>query len=390
MHVLVAPNSFKNCLDAGAVAQAMARGIKAAVPGAKVVCLPLADGGDGLVSSLAGLPGAETRAAEVPGPLGRPVKAAWLRRGDLAVIEMAQASGLRLLRPEEYAPLRASTSGAGALVRAALDAGCRRIAVGLGGSATVDGGAGMLSALGFGLLDKRGRTIPPGGAGLLSLARIVAETADVRLASTQFTALADVDTPLLGPSGAALVFGPQKGASPAEVEVLERGLQHWAALLERTFDAIWMICLAPGQPAAWAQPASAALRAELTPGAQWVAESGLAEALRRADWVLTGEGALDSQTARGKAPAYVARQAAAAGKPVAALGGLVEPGLDLSAVGIRVCRAIAPAGTPVEESIRPCRRVPGTGGGEAGRGIRWNVGKLPYPGGRPCRLSMIF
>ncbi len=353
MHVLVAPNSFKNCLDAGAVAQAMARGIKAACPAATVECLPLADGGDGLVAALAGLPGAEARAVEVPGPLDRPVKAAWLRRGDLAVIEMAQASGLRLLRPEEYAPLRASTSGVGALIRAALDAGCRRIAVGLGGSATVDGGAGMLSALGFGLLDKRGRTIPPGGAGLLSLARIVTATADARLASAQFAALADVDTTLLGPAGAARVFGPQKGASPAEVEVLERGLQNWAALLERTFGA--KVGGTPGAGAAGGLGAAcaAALRAELLPGAQWVAEQcGFTEALRRADWVLTGEGRLDGQTARGKAPAYIARQAAAAGKPVAALGGMIEPGLDLSPIGIRVCRPIAPPGTTAEESIR--------------------------------------
>ncbi len=353
MHVLVAPNSFKNCLDAGAVARAMARGIKAACPAATVECLPLADGGDGLVSALADLPGAETRTAAVPDPLGRTVTAAWLRRDDLAVIEMAQASGLRRLRVEEYAPLRAATGGTGMLVKAALDAGCRRIAIGLGGSATVDGGAGMLSALGYGLLDKRGRPIAPGGAGLLSLAAIAVEKADARLASAQFTALADVDNPLLGPAGAARVFGPQKGASPAEVEVLERGLQNWAALLERTFHV--HLDDLPGAGAAGGMGAAclAALRAELTPGAQWVAEQcGLAEALRRADWVLTGEGRLDGQTARGKAPAYVARQAAAAGKPVAALGGLVEPGLDLSAVGIRVCRAIAPAGTPVEESIR--------------------------------------
>lgn len=353
MHVLVAPNSFKNCLDAGAVAQAMARGIRAACPTATVTCLPLADGGDGLVSAMAVLSDSETREAVVPDPLDRPVKAVWLCRGDLAIIEMAQASGLHRLQPDEYAPLCATTAGTGFLIKAALDAGCRRIVIGLGGSATVDGGAGMLSALGFGLLDKHGRPIVPGGAGLLALEKIIVETADGRLSAAQFIVLADVDNPLLGPVGAARVFGPQKGAGPAEVEILECGLQNWAALLERTFHVRTHDLPGAGAAGGMGAACLAALGAKMMPGAQWVAEQcGLAEALRRADWVMTGEGRLDSQTAHGKAPAYVARQAAAVGKPVIALGGLVAPDLDLSDVGISECHAIAPAGTPVEESIR--------------------------------------
>ncbi len=353
MHVLIAPNSFKNCLDACAVAAAMARGVKSACPAAVVECLPLADGGDGLMAALKGLPGGELREAVVTDPLGRPVTAMWLLRGELAVIETAQASGLWRLQPEEYAPLRASTGGTGMLIKAALDAGCRRIALGLGGSATVDGGAGMLAALGFGLQDKHGRAIAAGGAGLLALTRIAVAAADARLAGAQVTALADVDNPLLGDSGAARIFGPQKGASPAEVEVLDRGLQNWAAILDRTFGA--QTADLPGAGAAGGMGAAchAALRAVLTSGAQWVAEQcGFDAALRRADWVLTGEGRLDAQTAFGKAPAYVARQAQAAGKPVAALGGLVERGLDLSAIGVRECRKIAPAGTSPADSIR--------------------------------------
>jgi glycerate kinase len=320
---------------------------------ATVTCLPLADGGDGLVSAMSVLPGSETREVVVPDPLGRPVEAVWLCRGDLAIIEMAQASGLHRLRADEYAPLCATTAGSGLLIKAALDAGCRRVVIGLGGSATVDGGAGMLSALGFGLLDKRGRPIAPGGAGLLALANIIVETADARLSAAQFIGLADVDNPLLGPTGAARVFGPQKGAAPAEIEVLECGLQNWAALLERIFGIRTHDLPGAGAAGGMGAACLAALSAKLMPGAQWVAEQcGLDEALCRADWVMTGEGRLDGQTAHGKAPAYVARQAAAAGKPVIALGGLVEPNLDLRDVGISECRAIAPAGTPVEESIR--------------------------------------
>lgn len=354
MRVVIAPNSFKHCLTAREAGDAIARGVRTACPGAAIDVIPLSDGGDGLVDALsARLPGGVVE-TETVDALGRPLRAAWFQHRDFALIEMALASGLaRLAGPHEYDPLRASTFGTGLLVRAALVRGCRRVIIGLGGSATVDAGCGMASALGFGLLDRRGREISAGGGGLEELDRIVPARAGDRLRSAAFTALTDVRSPLLGASGAARAFGPQKGASPADVERLERNLARWAAVAER--DLGRAVAGLPGAGAAGGLGAGCAafLGAELMPGAEWVAaQSGLRAAIRGADLVVTGEGRIDRQTFLGKAPAYVAKLAGELGKPVVALGGSVEEGLDLRAMGIARCAAIAPPGVGLAESLK--------------------------------------
>ena len=250
MHVLVAPNSFKNCLDAGAVAQAMARGICAACPMATVTCLPLADGGDGPCQPCL-FANSETREVVV-GPVGPSGGSRLVVPGDLAIIEMAQASGLHRLRADEYAPLCATTAGSGLLIKAARDAGCRRVVIGLGGSATVDGGAGMLSALGFGLLDKPWTPDCARWRRFAALANIIVETADARLSAAQFIGLADVDNPLLGPTGAARVRSQRRRPGG------DRSFGVWFAKLPRCWSGYLvfgrMTCRAPGRLAVWARP----------------------------------------------------------------------------------------------------------------------------------------
>ncbi len=355
MRIVIASNSFKHCLSARAACAAMARGIRrGAGPGPELELIPFSDGGDGLVDALsARLPGRVVTTPAVD-PLDRPLSAAWLQHRDLAIIEMALASGLARLRgPEEYAPLAASTRGAGLLIRAALDHGFRKVIIGLGGSATVDAGCGMAAALGFQLLDRRGRAIPPGGGGLERLDRIVPDQADERLKTATFIALTDVRNPLLGADGAARVFAPQKGATAAEVEILERNLARWAAVAERDLGAAGAAIPGAGAAGGLGAGCAAFLGARLTSGAAWVAEqTGLREAIRRADLVLTGEGRLDRQTACGKAPAWIAGLAKSLGKPVIALGGAVADDADLRAIGITRCVAITPPGTPLAEALK--------------------------------------
>lgn len=354
MRVLIAPNSFKNCLSARAVGEAIARGLRAARPDIVADIVPMSDGGDGLVQVLADTLQAERIETSTRDALGRPLTAAWLLTPDFAVIEMALASGLaRLKGAEEYKPLITSTAGTGLLIRAALDRGCRRIVMGLGGSATVDAGCGMAAALGFRLLTKQGRPLPEGGGALIDLERIETSAADPRLKETRLTCLLDVQNPLLGPQGAARVFAPQKGASPADVERLEGALSRWAAIAKRDLGAD--ISAMPGGGAAGGLGAGcvAFLGASLEPGAEWVArQSHLEQAILHADLVITGEGRLDEQTAFGKVPAFVAQKAQAFNKPVVALGGAVAEGLDLRNIGIRRCVAVTPPGTPLATALR--------------------------------------
>lgn len=353
MRVVIAPNSFKHCLSAGAVSEAIARGIRSAAPQTVIDIIPLSDGGDGLLDAVAARITGTRIVAKTLDPLGRPITAAWYCTSAFALIEMALASGLaRLKGLEEYAPLQTSTRGTGLLIQDALDHGCQRLVIGLGGSATVDGGCGMAEALGFRLLDRDGHPIPEGGGGLARLDRIESTAADARLTQVRVIALTDVQNPLLGPSGAARLFAPQKGARPTEVEILEQNLAHWAAQVQR--DLGQSVTTQPGAGAAGGLGAGclAFLRARLTSGAQWVADQvGLRAAIQRADLVITGEGRLDQQTAFGKVPAYVARLAQALGKPVIALGGAVADGTDLAAIGIRMGVAITPPGQPLAEAL---------------------------------------
>ncbi len=336
----------------------MARGIRAVCPRAAIEIVPLSDGGDGLLEALEGLPGAVRLEAHTCDALGRPLQAAWLETPSGAIIESALASGLARLRPDEYDPLAASSAGTGRLIRAALERGCRRIVLGLGGSATVDAGCGLAAELGFRLLDGAGRRLPPGGGALKRLERIDGSGVEPRLSAVSVTCLVDVRNPLLGPEGAARVYGPQKGATPAAVERLEAGLARWSVVAQRDLKctpADW-----PGAGAAGGLGAGCAafLDASLTPGAAWVARrNGLTAALARADLVITGEGRIDAQTACGKVPAFVARRARAAGKPVLALGGAVVSGTDLSALGVACCRAATPPGMPIERALREAPRL---------------------------------
>jgi glycerate kinase len=310
---------------------AMAAGARAA--GWEAVELPVADGGDGTLDVLlASAPGSWVSAVLVRGPLGVPVDArlGWLREGE-AVVEMAEAAGLRLVPAGGLDALRASTFGVGELIRAALDGGARRIVVGVGGSASTDGGAALVAALGGRVLDAAGASLPPGGGALSRAVHLDASALDPRLRDCRIEVAVDVRSPLLGLRGAAAVFGPQKGASPSDVAGLERGLARWVEVVAAACGVDPLRAAEPGMGAAGgcAFGLAAVCGAVLLPGAALVCDLvGLDATLAGAALVLTGEGRLDSSTAEGKAPAEVARRAAASGVPCVALAGSVEDPVD--------------------------------------------------------------
>jgi glycerate kinase len=346
VRVLVAPQEFKGSLSAAEAARAMAEGLRRALPGVELDLVPMADGGPGTVDALVAAGGGRRLTATVADPLGRPVEAAWgfLEEGPTAVIEMAAASGLVLLRSQERDARRTSTYGTGQLIAAALEAGCRRLVIGLGGSATNDGGAGMAQALGARLSDGEGHDLPPGGAALARLARIDVSGLDGRLRDCQAMGATDVTNLLCGPHGASAVYGPQKGALPADVEELDAALAHYAAVIER--DLGKRVAEVPGAGAAGGIGAGliAFLDAELRPGAPLVAEVvGLEKRIAAADLVLTGEGRLDAQTAYGKTVATVARLAQGQGRPVLALAGRVDDAREAcSTLGLEAALSIVP------------------------------------------------
>ena len=290
------------------------------VPDVEVVRVPVADGGDGTLDAFVSA-GFERHPVTVSGPRGEPVSTAYARRGDVAVVELADASGLGRLGAG-LAPLGASTRGTGEAIRLAVEAGCREVVVGLGGSASTDGGAGLVTALGARILDTDGRPVPSGGAGLLEAARLDLGSLPDLLDGVAVTLASDVDNPLLGPDGAAAVYGPQKGASPADVELLEAALTRWADLVA---DATGRdLRDAPGAGAAGGTGfgAMALLGAQVRSGAATVLELvGFADALPGADLVVTGEGSLDEQSLRGKAPFAVLAGARATGVPTVVVCG---------------------------------------------------------------------
>jgi glycerate kinase len=325
MRIVVAPDKFKGSLPAAEVARALAAGLRSGDPTLDVVELPVADGGDGtLAAALAA--GFERVPALAEGPVGEPVESAFgWRAGSVggagvAVVELADVVGLERMR--ELAPLTASTFGLGQVITAALDRGAATIILGVGGSASTDGGAGMMQALGVRLLDAAGAGLGRGGAALADLASIDLSGLDPRLAGVAVLVASDVDNPLLGESGAAAVFGPQKGASPAQVPQLDRALARWASLTAAVTGRD--VAGSPGAGAAGGTgfAALAYLHAELKPGIELVLELvGLDAALARADLLITGEGSLDAQSLRGKAPVGVARAAGRVGVPVVAVAG---------------------------------------------------------------------
>ncbi|CAI1056669.1 Glycerate kinase [Serratia quinivorans] len=322
--VVIAPDSFKESLSAMAVAEAIERGFRQIYPQVQYVKLPMADGGEGTVDSMVAATGGEIVRVEVSGPLGQPVSAFYglLGEGETAVIEMAAASGLHLAPKGQRDPRITTSYGTGELILAALERGVKTIILGIGGSATNDGGAGMMQALGARLLDDQQQPLPPGGAALARLAQIDLSAVDPRLRQVSVTAACDVDNPLCGPHGASAVFGPQKGATPEMVTQLDAALSHFGSLLQQATGR--EVLNAPGAGAAGGMGAAllGMLNARLRPGIEIVIETlRLEEALRDADLVITGEGRLDSQSIHGKTPIGVARVAKRHGLPVIGIAG---------------------------------------------------------------------
>jgi glycerate kinase len=379
--VLIAPDSFKGSLSAKELCAAIAEGIRRVHPEAEIVELPLADGGEGTTENLVHASGGRLVQAQVSDPLGRQVKAAYGLLGDgdakgngagsrlgdtanananaandagpTAVVEVAQASGLTRLTAAERNPLLASSRGTGELIAHALDAGCRRFIVGLGGSATNDGGAGLLQALGLRLLDADGAELPPGGQALSRLARIDASALDPRLRECSVDAACDVANPLCGPDGASAIFGPQKGATPAMVAELDAALRRFGELIERETGIA--VLQAPGAGAAGGIGAALLgfLGARMRSGIEMVLEAvGWERHLHGADLVITGEGKLDAQTLSGKVIAGVCKSARQHGVPVVALcGGLDLTVAELERLGVAAAFSIVRGPCPLEHAL---------------------------------------
>lgn len=353
MHVVVAPQEFKGSLTAIEAARAIAEGVRRAAPGASIDEAPVSDGGPGLVDALLAARGGERRTARAHDPIGRAIDAAWgLLPDGVAVIEMAAASGLVLLRDDERDPLVASTRGTGELIAAALDAGCREIIVGVGGSATVDAGAGAMQALGARLLDASGEELPPGGAPLARMERIDRSGADARLRDVRVRVASDVRNPLYGDEGAAVVFGPQKGASAEDVEALDAALRCFGEVVLRDFGVDLQAIAGSGAAGGLGAGLIVAAAAAIEPGFPIVAKAiGLRARIERADLVITGEGRLDSQTAYGKAGAGIAEMSRACGTPVIAIAGTIRD-YDASSGMFDAVAASTPAGMALDEAMR--------------------------------------
>ena len=361
MKIVVAPDKFKGSLPATQVAAAIAAGLRAACPGAELVTVPVADGGEGTVDAAVAA-GFERVPVTAAGPAGDPVRAGYARRGEVAVVELAGVCGLARLPGGRPAPLTASSAGAGEVLRAALEAGARRIVLGVGGSASTDGGAGLLQALGARVLGARGEPLRPGGPALGGGALRDVATLDLAglhpalhpaSRTAELTLAADVDNPLTGPDGAAEVYGPQKGASAAEVTVLAAGLRHWAAVVAAAVGKDWSQAPGAGAAGGVGFAALAVLGATRRPGIELVLDlAGFETALDGADLVITGEGSLDEQSLAGKTPVGVARAAARRGIPVVAVAGRSTlTAAELAGAGIV---AVYPL-SDLEPDLKRCR-----------------------------------
>ena len=359
VRVLVAPASFKGSLSALAAAEAISAGARraSAALGRSLVLdvVPLADGGEGTVEAVRQARGGSWRRASARDPLGRPVDAGYLLLDDgTAVIEMAAASGLPLLAANERDPLVASTHGTGDLMAAAAAAGAGRLVIGVGGSATVDGGAGMAEALGVRFLDTAGESLPRGGGALTRLSRIDVSGLSNRVRGLDVEVLCDVNNPLLGPLGAAAIFGPQKGATPAMVEALDAALYRLATVIDRDLGVSVVDMPGAGAAGGLAAGLVAFLDARLRPGIEVIMELlDVPGHMVGSDLVITGEGKLDGQTVGGKVIAGVARVAAGVGVPLVAIAGCVTP--EASALydrGVTASFSLADGPRSLEESER--------------------------------------
>jgi glycerate 2-kinase len=355
MKVIIAPDSFKESLSALEVANAIEKGFRDIFPEAEYVKIPMADGGEGTVQSLVDATGGRIVKTEVTGPLGDRIKAFFgvLGDGKTAVIEMAAASGLHLVPSEKRNPLVTTTRGTGELILSALNEGAEHIIIGIGGSATNDGGAGMIQALGGRLLDRHGQEIGLGGGSLSELADIDLSGLDVRLKHVKIEVACDVDNPLTGPKGASAVFGPQKGATPEMVATLDKNLQHYADVIERVLGK--QVKDIPGAGAAGGLGAGllAFLEAELKRGVEIVLETvKFHERIQDASLVITGEGRIDGQTIFGKTPIGVAKAAKRYNIPVIAIAGSVSDDSDVVlSHGIDALYSIVPGIIPLEKAL---------------------------------------
>ncbi len=356
MKIVIAPDSFKESLPAEQVAEAIRTGLQSVQPKLECVCVPIADGGEGTLDAILSSLDGERMQLEVASPMGEPVMAefGWVPGQQLAVIEMAQASGIELVAADERDPLKASSYGTGELIQAALELGVKRIILSLGGSATNDGGMGMMAALGVCFLDAEGQPLPHGGGQLSKIDRIDPTKMDSRLADVEFVIACDVTNPLVGETGASAVFGPQKGATPAMVAQLDQGLENYADCLKKLSGKAVAGLPGAGAAGGLAAPLLALCQSELKPGIDLVLETvGLADKLTGADWVITGEGRIDGQTAFGKSPVGVSRLAQQQGIPTIALAGSLGEGTEtLVKDGIICCLAIQQGPVTLKQAMQ--------------------------------------
>lgn len=374
LRVVLAPDKFKGTLSAAQVAHHLGRGIRSVCPQAELVTVPVADGGDGLLDAFCAV-GFERVPVTAVGATGEPRRTSYARRGRQAIVELAEVAGLVQLRAGP-APLTATSRGVGEVLAAVLDAGCTRIVLGIGGSASTDGGAGMVAALGARVLDEGGTEIGRGGGALGAVRALDLAGLHPRLTATQIDVACDVDNPLTGPRGAAAVYGPQKGASPDQVHQLEAALRRWGDVVAAATGRDLRDDPGAGAAGGVGFAAAAILGATLRPGVQLVLEvTGFTDAVAGADLVVTGEGSLDAQTLHGKAPAGVAAAARAAGVRTVAVAGRCEmtPDAQRAAGFAGVDTLVDEAGYDGEAFERPGEllerigrrlgeRLPGAGG----------------------------
>lgn len=356
MKFVLAPDSFKECMTAIEAAHAMKRGIKKVFPHADCVMIPMADGGEGLVEAILSVKKGKIMKTNVLGPLGNPIIAKYgiVDEGKTAIIEMASASGLEIIRPEVRNPLVTTTYGTGELIKEALDLGVTKILLGIGGSATNDGGVGMLQALGASFQDENGQELPFGGGALQYLHSIDVSSLDRRLQTVKLDVACDVTNPLIGKNGASAIFGPQKGATPEMVEQLDRNLSHFAKIIREINGK--EVAFVPGAGAAGGLGAGlmAFLNVKLCKGIELVIEyTGLREHLKHADYVFTGEGSIDEQTLFGKVLFGVSSVAKEHSIPVIAFAGKIGPGVDvLYKQGFSAIISILTGISSLEEALR--------------------------------------
>ncbi|MCY8352508.1 glycerate kinase [Bacillus haynesii] len=355
MKIVIAPDSFKESMTSLEAARSIEKGFKAVLSDAEYVNIPVADGGEGTVQALVDATGGDIVHQTVTGPLGKPVKAAYglLGDGKTAVIEMAEASGLHLVPPGQRNPLLTTTRGTGELILDAAEKGVSTIIIGLGGSATNDGGAGMAAALGAKFLNRDGEEIENGGGALAEIAKIDVSGLNPKLKHIQFEAACDVDNPLTGPRGASAVFGPQKGANSEMTALLDQNLKHYAAAVKAELGC--EIDSIPGAGAAGGLGAGlfAFLNAELKSGVDIVLDTlSFSERIKGADLVITGEGKIDGQTVSGKTPAGVAKRARSENIPVIAFAGSLGEGCELVYdIGISALFSIVPGISSLENAL---------------------------------------